>query len=148
MIAPSSPSPEPPSPVTIPITPLSSTETSVSVLVIDDDRDIREILDEILVSEGYSVVTAGNGVEALESLKNVKPSLILLDLNMPVMDGFEFRSIQRSDPAIALIPTVVISALYQMRQLIVDLAVDDALAKPVALEHLLRVVRRYCESPS
>jgi CheY-like chemotaxis protein len=115
-------------------------------MLVDDDQDIREVLSEILTGAGYATVTASNGAEALEILKSVKPFLILLDLNMPVMDGFDFRRVQRSDPAVAQIPTVVMSALHHMRERIAGLAVDDALAKPVDLEDLFRVVEHHCGS--
>jgi CheY-like chemotaxis protein len=132
----------------IPTIPPFSTATSADVLIVDDDQDISDILSEILSSAGHSVITARNGAEALEKLKSVKPSLILLDLNMPVMDGFEFRRLQRLDPAVAQVPTVVMSALYQMRERIAHLAVDDALEKPIALERLLQVVGHFCGSAS
>jgi CheY-like chemotaxis protein len=122
----------------------SSPVEAVSVLVIDDDEDIREILSEILVRAGYSVVGASNGAEALRVLETVLPCLILLDLNMPIMDGFEFRRRQRLDPALERIPTVVMSALYQMKQRIVGLGVDGALAKPVDLKDVMELVSRYC----
>lgn len=118
----------------------------VSVMVVDDDQDIREILDEVLTRARHSVVTASNGATALDLLKSVRPRVILLDLNMPVMDGFEFLRIRKSDRAIAQIPTVIMSALHRMRERIADLAVDDVLEKPVDLDHLLRVVKHHCES--
>jgi CheY-like chemotaxis protein len=125
-----------------------SAASSTSIMVVDDDEDIRAVLSEVLTECGYTAVTAANGAEALEALKTVRVSLILLDLNMPVMDGFEFRRMQRIDPDAVQIPTVVMSALHRMRERIVDLAVEDALEKPVDLEHLLQVVKRYCGSPS
>jgi CheY-like chemotaxis protein len=123
-----------------------SAASSTSILIVDDDEDIREVLTDVLTERGYRAITAANGAEALEPLKTVRLSLILLDLNMPVMDGFEFRRMQRSDPVAARIPTVVMSALQHMRERIVDLAVDDALEKPLILEHLLQVIERYCGS--
>ncbi len=114
------------------------------VMVVDDDQDIREIISEVLSDAGYSVVTASNGAEALELLEGGRPSLILLDLNMPVMDGAAFRRAQREDAALAAIPTVVMSAVHQMLERIADLGVNDALAKPVSLRQLMQVVERYC----
>jgi CheY-like chemotaxis protein len=116
----------------------------VSVLIVDDDDDICEILSEILVRAGYTVIAASNGAEALKVLESVRPSLILLDLNMPVMDGFELCRVRKLDAAIAEIPTVIMSALYKMRERIADLGVDDALAKPVQIADVLAMVRRYC----
>jgi CheY-like chemotaxis protein len=116
----------------------------VSVLVVDDDDDIREILCEILERAGYPVVGASNGVEALCVLETVRPRLILLDLNMPVMDGFEFRRRQCLDGALVLIPTVVMSALYQMTERIAGLGVAGALPKPIDLKDVMDTVSRYC----
>jgi CheY-like chemotaxis protein len=118
--------------------------TSVSVMVVEDDQDIRDILSEVLIGAGYSAVTACNGAQALEILKTVKPGLILLDLNMPVMNGFEFRSLQKSDPAIAQIPTVVMSALHNMVAHLPELVIEEALEKPLELDQLLRVVEAHC----
>jgi CheY-like chemotaxis protein len=63
---------------------------------------------------------------------------------MPVMDGFEFRRAQRSDPTVAKVPTVVISALHKVRERVADLVVDEVLEKPIQLQQLLQVVERYC----
>src|SRR5262245_59582395 len=79
-----------------------------SVLIIEDDPDIREALAEILEDEGYATVLAGNGREALDHLaKSEMPALILLDLMMPIMDGWQFRDEQRRSPSYAAIPVVV-----------------------------------------
>jgi CheY-like chemotaxis protein len=132
--------------------PVAASPTSASdveagvrgpILVVDDDLDIREIVSEVLTDAGYAVATARNGFEALELLKKLKPSLILLDLNMPLMDGVEFRHRQKQDPALFRIPTVVMSAMDQMQGRIAELGVEAALAKPMELRRLLEVVERY-----
>ena len=86
--------------------------SSRHVLLVEDDADIREGFRELLQSEGLQVTVAANGLEALARLDEGKPlpDVILLDLMMPVMDGFAFRARQRADPRIARIPVVVISA--------------------------------------
>src|SRR5690349_23695253 len=82
-----------------------------SVLVVEDDFDLRDALVPILEYEGHRVVSAANGKEALERLRTMPPpSLILLDLMMPVMDGEQFRAQQLRDPALASIPVVIVSA--------------------------------------
>jgi CheY-like chemotaxis protein len=120
------------------------TEPSVSVLVIDDDCAIRETLSEILRDEGYTVATAGNGADALQVLKHVRPRLIVLDLNMPVMSGGEFRLVQRLDPSLRTIPTVVLTATDRVRERVAELDVDAYLAKPIKLGELFTVVERFC----
>src|SRR5713226_8988657 len=80
------------------------------ILLIDDDPEIRATLDEILHECGFSVATAENGREALDWLGKNRPRLILLELSMPVMNGFEFRAAQVKSKRLAAIPTVVVTA--------------------------------------
>jgi CheY-like chemotaxis protein len=80
------------------------------VLVVDDDATLRQLLRRMLEPEGYAVVEAENGRVALERLREVSPSLILLDLMMPEMDGFEFVAEFRRNEAWRAIPIVVITA--------------------------------------
>src|SRR5262245_60743067 len=81
------------------------------ILVVDDDPDVRDALVHLLSAEGYDAETANDGSEALARLKGTSPpSLVLLDLMMPVMDGFEFRVQQLQDPRIADIPVIVFSS--------------------------------------
>ncbi len=85
--------------------------TPKTVLLVDDDYDIRAVLCEVLEQEGFRVGVATNGREALTYLENNPvPSLILLDLMMPVMNGFEFRELQVANPKWAKIPVIVMSA--------------------------------------
>lgn len=116
----------------------------VSVLVIDDDHDIREALVDILEDAGFSVATARHGAEALQLLKSaVRPSLILLDLNMPVMNGHEFRAAQQAIPALARIPTIVMSAADRLQEQAASMDVSEVLAKPVKLADLMALALRY-----
>ncbi len=117
---------------------------STSVLVVDDDQAIQDTLREILQDEGYRVQTAGNGVEALRVLRRVRPSLIVLDLNMPILSGDEFRVVQCLDPALRDIPTVVLSAVDRLDARTPGLGVEVCLAKPIKLGDLLAVVKRFC----
>jgi CheY-like chemotaxis protein len=117
---------------------------SVSVLVVDDDRAIRETVQEVLQDEGYSVVTAADGADGLRVLKALRPKLIVLDLNMPVLSGGEFRLVQRLDPSLCDIPTVVFTAGDRARERAVELEADGYLAKPIKLADLLAVVQRFC----
>jgi CheY-like chemotaxis protein len=116
-----------------------------AVLVVDDDRDIRDSLIEMLEAHGYRAAGAANGREALALLETSPhpPCLILLDLMMPVMDGRGFREEQLKHPAWAQIPVVVISAYSdaQAQARALDL---ECLRKPLGLRPLIEVVRRHC----
>ena len=114
------------------------------VLVVDDDRDIRETLAEILVDEGYEVHTARNGLEGLTLVASEQPGLVLLDMFMPVMDGAEFRRQQLRDPAIAEVPVVVISAAAGLERKVAPLALAGWLEKPIHIDALFAIVGRYC----
>ncbi|HWM88858.1 MAG TPA: response regulator [Kofleriaceae bacterium] len=115
---------------------------SVAVLVIDDDDDIRATLAEVLQEVGYSVASASHGVEALELLRDVRPSVILLDLNMPVMGGAEFRELQRKDALLSRIPTIVMTAIDRMPDSLEELEAE-ILAKPFRLPDLLALLEVY-----
>lgn len=107
-----------------------------SVLVVDDDQAIREVIAEVLRDEGYEVVCAENGVQALDELrKNRRPDLVLLDLMMPVMSGWEVLEEIQGDDQLARIPVVVVSAMNAP-------GVREHLAKPIDLERLLDTVGR------
>jgi CheY-like chemotaxis protein len=116
------------------------------VLVVDDDPAIREALSDLLGDEGYQVVTAMNGVEALDKLREpsqARPCVILLDLMMPLMNGHQFFAEQQQDAALASIPIVVISADGGVRQKASSFG-GEYLAKPVRIETVLEVVERHC----
>jgi CheY-like chemotaxis protein len=116
------------------------------ILVVDDDQAIRETLSEVLEDEGYSVASAENGQDAMRYLRQRSPpSLILLDLMMPVMNGWQFRDEQLRDPSLSNIPVVVISADPSVRQRTASIAVDHCIRKPIDLEELLALVERYAD---
>lgn len=107
-----------------------------SILVVDDDPAIRSALTEILNDEGYRSLSAANGVEALSLLRSNHPTaLVVLDLMMPVMDGYGFLAEQRRDPALAHIPVVAITADTRGRQQKLDVAA--VVFKPFSLAQLL-----------
>jgi CheY-like chemotaxis protein len=105
-----------------------------SVLVVDDDEAIRQVISEVLRDEGYHVVCAENGVQALREIhKDRQPDLVLLDLMMPVMSGWEVLEQMQTDASMSTIPVVIVSAMTAP-------GVCDHLSKPVDLERLLAVV--------
>ena len=115
--------------------------TKKEILLVEDDRGIRTSLQEILEDEGYAVATAENGRVALEALRaGASPDLIVLDLRMPVMDGWQFRAAQKSDAALAEIPVLAISADGSAKAEAID--AHAYLRKPLSTESLLEAVSR------
>jgi CheY-like chemotaxis protein len=125
--------------------PGASREKTPLVLVVDDDPDILEALSEILEAEGFAVRRARNGQEALERLEEGTPSLILLDLMMPVMDGWEFAQKLRQRPEAKGVPLVVLSADRNVEAKSKEIGSVGHLAKPFELDDLLRMVRTALE---
>jgi CheY-like chemotaxis protein len=118
------------------------------VLVVDDDFGLRESLCAALEEEGFAVAGAGNGREALdylrrESHRQHSPSVVLLDLMMPVMNGWEFRAEQERDPDIASIPVVILSAFARATDEELR-GIETFLRKPVDMPTLLEALRPYC----
>lgn len=122
---------------------------SHTILVIEDEDMIRDSLVEFLEDSGYAAVGATDGESALAFLKSARPtpSLILLDLLMPVLDGKEFRERQLSDPALASIPVIVLTAYRDAAKNARELQVGDYLSKPLRLPALLDLVQRHCPQP-
>jgi two-component system chemotaxis sensor kinase CheA len=112
-----------------------------TILIVEDDDDSRMLLSHLLTGEGYEVAMAGNGLEALAAARLHHPALILLDVQMPVMDGIVFRRHQLEDPAIAAIPVVCVSALDSPAQQARDLQAVAFVRKPIDVDRLLRIVR-------
>src|SRR6185503_17726548 len=106
------------------------------ILVVEDETDAREMLAFFLTGNGYRVASAGNGREALDLLHGgLRPSVILLDMMMPVMDGWEFRSRQLEDPKLRSIPVIVTSAVnLNGKRTITDVGL---VRKPIDLQGLL-----------
>ena len=118
------------------------------ILIVEDDIDIRESLGELLEDRGYTVLLAGTGVEALQELARAQalPAVILLDLMMPVMDGWQFRAEQRKREAWQSIPVVVISAHDQGRANTEAIGAFAYLRKPLNINQLLQVVQTAYQS--
>jgi two-component system OmpR family response regulator len=120
-----------------------------TILVVEDEVKIRELLDQHLTNEGYEVLQASNGAEAVEIVRNQPVDLVILDLMMPVMDGYatlrELRNINRRLPVIMLTAkTEEIDMLLGL-----ELGADDYMTKPFSLRELTAriksVLRRVCD---
>ncbi len=116
------------------------------VLIVEDDDALRDSVCELLQEVGYRTAAAESGLIALERLRSMaeKPALVLLDLMMPGMNGWQFREEQLADPALADIPVVVMTASRDLR----DINADEVVLKPLKLTKLLSVVERFASKPS
>jgi CheY-like chemotaxis protein len=115
------------------------------ILFVEDDLALRPALTTLLGLKGYRVGWAVNGREGLAYLRaEDPPCLILLDLRLPDMDGWQFRQEQRQDPGLAAIPVVLVSATDGLDRTAADLAAAGYLRKPAGLDELLDAVRHHC----
>ena len=118
---------------------------TASVLVVDDDPNLVRLMSKFLALEGFAPVPASNGAEALKYLRGGGvANVILLDLRMPVMDGWTFRREQRGDPVLAGIPIVVLSGMESDG--FEDMDAAASFHKPVSFPEVVTVVRRLCET--
>jgi DNA-binding response OmpR family regulator len=115
------------------------------ILVVDDESELVESLSEGLQAHGYQVVTATDGITAVNAARSEKPSLILLDLMLPQLDGFRILKLLKTDERYQDIPILIISAraTAEDRTLAVECGADGWLTKPVRMEELLEKVRAY-----
>ena len=113
-----------------------------SVLIIDDDDDMRLAMQAALEQKNFTVFTAANGQEGLELLEDIpRPCLILLDLMMPVLDGWEFLKIRERTPTLASIPVVAVSAFSDQAK---NIKVDGFIKKPIDLVTLPEKLQSFC----
>ncbi len=116
-----------------------------TILLVEDDDDIRDGLQTILEYEGYDIRTAAHGKDALEQLTgSALPDLVLLDLMMPVMSGAELLEMMRRDPRLGTVPVVIVSAWP--RQATSTLGAQGFLQKPIDIEALLDVAQRFTKT--
>jgi CheY-like chemotaxis protein len=116
-----------------------------TILLIDDHDDIREGLTELFRAEGYTVIATHNGRDALTKLHSgAHPCIILMDLMMPVMTGFEFRREQLARPDFKDIPVVIYSGVHDLAEVAKDLHAKAYVEKPILLDRLMAIIREHC----
>jgi CheY-like chemotaxis protein len=117
------------------------------VMVVEDDPDVRETIGEILTDASYQPILASNGQEALSSLRAApeKPCVILLDIMMPVMNGWQFRAQQKNEADLSDIPVVVITAHADASRAAEEMNAAGFLRKPIKLDSLLDFVSKLCD---
>jgi CheY-like chemotaxis protein len=113
-----------------------------TILVVDDDPAIRDVVADLLEMSDYKVTTASNGAEALDQIRLEQPAAVLLDLMMPVMDGWEFLRRCRCGPPCAGVPVAIMSAAHDAASAASTLGVQAYLAKPFEIDAVLDVVDR------
>ena len=113
------------------------------VAIIEDDAEFRGMLRELLEEEHYRVIAVSNGAEALEALSgDIVPNVILLDVSMPVMDGFDFLRHRNDDPKLASVPVVLVTNAKPHERPTVG--VSDVVRKPIDIDEILFAIKRYC----
>jgi CheY-like chemotaxis protein len=118
------------------------------ILLVEDEASVREVIEAVLHDEGYRVVSTVDGAEALDVLrKGLRPCIIILDLMMPVMDGWQFRAHQMRDAELLKIPTVVYSAVGNVEEAVETLNVAGGFQKGDFAE-MLRFVAQFCPAVS
>lgn len=126
-----------------------TTKRTGSVLIVEDDTNVRQALARTLQLSGFSVIESSSGSGGIDVLRDQPQiAMVLLDLNMSPMDGRAFRKLQLADPALAAIPTVVLTGAPLADVDDATLQADDYLLKPVGREHLVSVVSAYCRTSS
>jgi chemosensory pili system protein ChpA (sensor histidine kinase/response regulator) len=117
------------------------------VMVVDDSLTVRKITSRMLTREGYEVATAKDGVDGLQQLQEIKPNCILLDVEMPRMDGFEFARNVRADPQTRGIPIIMITSRTadKHRNHAKEIGVNEYMGKPYQEEQLLALIKRYTQ---
>jgi CheY-like chemotaxis protein len=117
------------------------------IMIVDDDEVMRELLSDLLEGSGYRVVTAIDGRQALALLEQsaVLPSMLLLDLMMPVMNGWELAAAMRSHPVLSRVPIYIMSSLSSSRQVTLPAGIAGSLPKGAHFDLLLAVIRSQCQ---
>jgi DNA-binding response OmpR family regulator len=113
------------------------------LLVVDDTPQNVKLLADLLEYQGYQVIRASNGTEALEAMEKERPDLVLLDVMMPDIDGYQVCQRIRENPATRLTPVVMVTALDAKNERVagIEVGADDFLSKPVNTAELLARVR-------
>jgi Response regulator containing a CheY-like receiver domain and a GGDEF domain len=130
------------------LTPATPVASAKVVMVVDDSLTVRKITGRMLTREGYQVVTAKDGLDALQMLQDSVPDVMLLDIEMPRMDGFELTRNMRADAKLANVPIIMITSRTadKHRDHAFSLGVNDYLGKPFQEETLLARIAELLET--
>ena len=120
------------------------------ILVVDDEPALLRLMEFVLERQGYVMITATNGEEALEAARSNRPDLIVLDIMMPKLDGYQVAEALRADTELSRIPIIMLSAKAQDEDIErgVQAGVDQFITKPFSPEALAEVVSGYLGGPA
>ena len=115
------------------------------ILIVDDEPFNVDVLQQELEDLNYQIITAANGQEALDKIRSQQPDLILLDLMMPVLDGFAVLSQIKADNDLRDIPVIIVSAADDSKSIVkgIKQGADDYITKPIDAEHLKKKVKEH-----
>jgi two-component system cell cycle response regulator DivK len=124
---------------------MTTPETKATILYVEDNPDNRTLVRRILLSEDYSLLEAVNGLDALNILKNERPDLILMDINMPDMDGYTLTAKIRATPGFERIPILALTANVMRgdKEKTLEAGCDGYIQKPLDIDQLIREVERF-----
>ena len=120
-------------------------ESKGTILYVEDNPDNRTLVRRILLSEDYALLEANNALEALEVLKTSKPDLILMDINMPDMDGYTLTSRIKGMPGFARVPILALTANVMRgdREKTLEAGCDGYIQKPLDIDQLIKEIERF-----
>ena len=115
------------------------------ILIVDDEPFNVDVLQQELEDLNYQILTAANGQEALDKIRSQQPDLILLDLMMPVLDGFAVLSQIKADSDLRDIPVIIVSAADDSKSIVkgIKQGADDYITKPIDAAHLVKKVKEH-----
>jgi len=119
--------------------------SKVKVLIVDDEPFNIDVLEQALDGTDYQVMSASNGQEALGKIHSEQPDLILLDLMMPIMDGFQVLAKVKDDPMLREIPIIIVSAEHDSKSIVkgIKQGAEDYLTKPIDTSQFLKKVKEF-----
>lgn len=117
--------------------------TTKKILIVDDSHENLEILSTLMKHVGLNPIGASNGKEGIILAKKEKPHLILMDIQMPVMDGLEAVKILKEEPSTKHIPSIAFTSLYLQKEELLKYGFDDYVQKPVNFFDLFKIINKY-----
>lgn len=123
--------------------PRRDSSAAKDVLVVEDETYLCELVADVLEAEGHRTRTAANGLEALQRIRESKPQIVLLDLMMPVMDGWEFLRALRGNTDWQDIPVVIVTAVYDVKRTQQETGAVAVVTKPFDIDQIAEAVTRY-----